>query len=396
VGRSRPVRVVILPPAPAAYREPLFQALAARDDIELQVIYQSSAPASWEGAPGFFPTEHRYPAVHLRARQRARPGRSPIVVPAGVEAALRAADPDCVIAVEYGAASLRALVWCRAHRRAFVIFSDCTPQIDPLLSPGQLTLHRLLARHADHMIVVSSAGRERLEAFGVAAERITLAPQQGDLEPIRAAAAAARGGAGRGGAGPLAAASLDGAAPLLVASAGRLVPDKNFATLVEAAARADPAGERLRLAIAGTGFEEPRLRALAATRGVAVDFLGAVPPAAMGDFYARAGAFALVSTFEPFGVVVREAVAAGLPIICSRRAGAAGDIAVEGRNALLVDPEDVEEIAAALARIAGDPALRADLAAGSSAIDAEGEGSDVAAFAAAAHAAARRGRPGRY
>lgn len=401
------LRVAVLPPAPAAYREPLFEALAARADIDLRVIYQSRAPVSWEGAPGFFPTEHRYPAVHLRARQRGRPGRSPIVVPAGVEAALRAADPDVVISVEYGAATLRALAWCRLHHRAFVIFSDCTPEIDRLLSPGQLTLHRLLARHADHMIAVSSAGRARLESFGVGPERISLAPQQGDLEPIRAAAAAARargdgtvapvagdGPTGAAGDGPTGAAgdgpsgaAGDGPAPLVVASAGRLVPDKNFAALITAAAVADPDGERLRLRIAGTGFEEPALRALAAERGVAVEFLGAVPPAAMSDFYARAGAFALVSTFEPFGVVVREAVAAGLPIVCSRRAGAAGDVAVEGRNAILVDPEDVGEIAAALARLAGDRELRAALAAGSLSIDAANAGADVEAFAAAAWAA---------
>jgi glycosyltransferase involved in cell wall biosynthesis len=384
------VRVAVLPPAPAAYREPLFQALAAREDIELCVIYQSRAPASWEGAPGFFPTDHPYPAVHLRARQRARPGRSPIVVPAGVEAALRAADPDCVIAVEYGAATLRALAWCRLHRRAFTIFSDCTPEIDPLLSPGQLTLHRLLARHADGMIVVSSAGRRRLEAFGVTPDRITLAPQQGDLGPIRTASAAAAVKAVR--------TRTEGAEPasereLVVVSAGRLVPDKNFATLIEAVGRADAGGERLRLRIAGTGFEEPRLRSLAAERGVRVDFLGAVAPAGMGAFYADADVFALVSTFEPFGVVVREAVAAGLPIICSRRAGAAGDIAREGENALLAEPEDVTAIAAALSRLAADPGLRARMGDASRAIDAAGEGADVAAFAAAAHAAtACRGR----
>ena len=372
------LRVAILPPAPAAYREPLFEALAARPDLELRVIYQSSAPASWEGAPGFFPTEHRYPAEHLPARQRARPGRSPIVIPSGVEAALRRFDPDCVIAVEYGVASLRALAWSRLHRRGFVIFSDCTPLIDPLLSPAQLALHRRLARHADRMIVVSTAGRRRLEAFGVAPQRISLAPQQGDLAPIRAAVAAA----GR---------RPDG--PLVLAGAGRLVPDKNFGALIRAAARVDPGGDRLRLRIAGTGFEEGPLRRLADECGVRVEFAGAVPPAAIPGFYASADAFALVSTFEPFGVVVREAVAAGLPIICSRLAGAAGDIAVEGENAILIDPADVEQIAAAITRLIEEPALRAALAAGSRRLDAAGDGADVAAFAAAAHAAAaRRGR----
>jgi glycosyltransferase involved in cell wall biosynthesis len=67
-------------------------------------------------------------------------------------------------------------------------------------------------------------------------------------------------------------------------------------------------------------------------------------------------------------VTVREAAAAGLPLICSLRAGAAGDVAVEGENALLVDPGDRGAIAAALRRIVREPQLRERLAAGSLAV----------------------------
>jgi hypothetical protein len=155
--RERPLRAAILPPAPAHYREPLFEALAAVPGLQLTVVYQSAGQASWDAAPGFFTTEHRYPARHLSSRQRARPGRSPIVWPVGLERALSTADPDVVVAVEYGAASLRALRWCRTHRRGFVILSDCTPQIDALLSPVQLALHRVLARRASSSARRSSA-----------------------------------------------------------------------------------------------------------------------------------------------------------------------------------------------------------------------------------------------
>ncbi len=73
---------------------------------------------------------------------------------------------------------------------------------------------------------------------------------------------------------------------------------------------------------------------------------------------------ALVSTYEPFGATMREGAAAGLPLICSRRAGAAGDVAVEDENALLVDPDSVADIAAALRRLVREPELRARLADG--------------------------------
>ena len=48
-----------------------------------------------------------------------------------------------------------------------------------------------------------------------------------------------------------------------------------------------------------------------------------VAPAGLPAVYAEADVLALVSTYEPFGATVREGAAAGLPIICSERAGAA-------------------------------------------------------------------------
>ena len=382
------MRCAIVPPAPAPYREPFFRALDARDDLDICVIYQSAQQPSWDVAPEWFAGRPDYPARHLPSWQRARPGRSPVVWPRGLERALRSANPDCVVAMEYGPASLRAWQWCRRHGRAYVIFSDCTPQINPMLSPVQLRLHRWLAHRADMLIAVSSAGRERMLAFGVAPDRIALALQSADLKPVRAAAAAAPRAAAA--AGPRAA---DGPRPLTLLSVGRLVPDKNFATLIEAFAQAGLPPKHAQLEIAGTGFAEPELRALADRLDAPVRFHGAVAPAAMPSLYAAASVFALVSTYEPFGVAIREAVAACLPIICTRTAGAAGDVAVEGRNAILVDPARIEDVAAALSRLLTDGSLRDRMSAESRAIDADVDGSDVEGFLSAVRAAAaRRGR----
>jgi glycosyltransferase involved in cell wall biosynthesis len=101
---------------------------------------------------------------------------------------------------------------------------------------------------------------------------------------------------------------------------------------------------------------------------VPVRFGGSVPPAELGAVYAAADALALVSSYEPFGVTLREGAAAGLPLIASRRAGAAGDVAVDGENAIVVDPADRAQIAAALRRMVREPELRERLAAGSRAV----------------------------
>ncbi len=373
-----PVRCAILPPTPVPYREPLFRALHERNDLDICVIYQSAGQPSWDVPPDWFPSEHPYPSVHLRSWQRRRAGRTPVLWPHGVERALTAANPDCVVVSEYGPASLRAFAWCRRHRRAYVIFTECTPGIDPLLPRWHLALHRWLAGRADGFIATSSAARARLEAFGVPDERIAVALQAADVESFRRAAAA-NGHPRRGG------------GPLRVISVGRLVPDKNFGALIEAVARI---GDQAELEIVGSGFLESDLKELAARLEAPVRFRGHVPPGELPGLYATADAYALTSTYEPFGVAVREAAAAGLPIICTNTAGAAGDVAIEARNALLVNPYSVEEVAVALERLVADPDLRRRMAGESRAIDRETDGSDVETFAAAVlRATGRRATP---
>jgi glycosyltransferase involved in cell wall biosynthesis len=368
-----PLRCVVMPPAPAPYREPLFRAL--HDRLDLLVLYQSAAQPSWDVGEGWFATEHPYPAAHLRSWQRGRPGRTPIVWPRRAERALRAADPDCVVVSEYGVTSLRALAFCRATGRAFVVFTECTSEIDSRLPPAQLRLHRWLARQADGVIAVSTAARARLLAFGVAPQRITVALQSADLEPVRAAAA------GR---------TADDHRPLTVLSVGRLVPDKNLATLLRAFAQAGLSPEEAQIQIAGTGFLEQELRQLAGRLAVPVAFAGSVPPSDLPRLYAGADIYAAVSTYEPFGVTIREAAAAGLPLICTSVAGAAGDVAVDGRNAILIDPGRVDQVGSALSRLIRDGALRQRMGGESRAIDAATDGRDVDAFVAAVVAATRR------
>jgi glycosyltransferase involved in cell wall biosynthesis len=358
------MRVAILPPTPTPYREPLFRELAARHEIT--VIYQSAREPGWDVPEDWFPAEHPYPSLHLRSWQRRRPGRTPVVWPRGLGRALAREDPDCVISWEYGLASLRAHRWCRRHGRRFVIFTECTPHIDRLLPSVQLRLHRRLAHRADGLIVASSQARDRLRAFGVPDARIHLGIQSADLAPFRNASRPREAGG-----------------QLIVLTVGRLVPDKNLAALIDAYARAGLKPNDVALEIVGTGFLEPELRERARRLGVPARFRGHLSPAELPQIFAAADIYALVSTYEPFGVVVREAAASGLPIICSHLAGAAGDSALEGLNALLVDPDDVEQISSALRRLVEDPALRERMGSESRAIDAASEGRDVAAFEAA-------------
>ena len=70
----------------------------------------------------------------------------------------------------------------------------------------------------------------------------------------------------------------------------------------------------------------------------------------ISEVYAVADVFALLSTHEPWGVVVNEAAASGLPLLLSDRVGAAHDLLEDGRNGVLVPAGDAAAAGAALAR----------------------------------------------
>jgi glycosyltransferase involved in cell wall biosynthesis len=140
---------------------------------------------------------------------------------------------------------------------------------------------------------------------------------------------------------------------------GALQRRKNIARLVKAF-EAMPPGWRLVLAGATDGYEaSSELVAVdASPRKSDIEITGYVSAATLDALYARAGIFAFPSLDEGFGIPVLEAMAHGVPVITSNRSAlpeAAGDAA------LLVDPFNVDELAAALQHLATDSGAREQL-----------------------------------
>ena len=342
------MRCAIVLPVPVPYREPLLERLSRRGAIEPSVIYLAGAQPGWDMSADWFAAGASYRHELLEARQRTRPGRTPLLLPRGLGAALDRAGPEVVVSSEFGPATWRALAWCRRRRRPLVVLSELTPWSDAELSRLQRRIHRALAPRMDGFIVTSSQGRERLRGLGVDPARVEVGLQSADIDRLVALER-----------------PEESSRPVRVLCVGRLVADKNLDVLIDAFAAAGFGEGEAELVLAGTGPLENALRRRA---GAGVSLIGYVAPADLPALYAGADALALVSTYEPFGVTMREGAAAGLPLLCTRRAGAAGDVAVEGENALLVDPEDRSEIAAALGRLVREPALRERLRRGSRAV----------------------------
>ena len=76
-----------------------------------------------------------------------------------------------------------------------------------------------------------------------------------------------------------------------------------------------------------------------------------VSPEELGPIYASADCFVLPSLWEPWGVVLVEAAAAGLPIICTDKCGARHEVVRD--NGIVVRSGDVEELSDAMLRVSG-------------------------------------------
>ena len=165
-------------------------------------------------------------------------------------------------------------------------------------------------------------------------------------------------------------------AALEILNVGRVVPVKGQSLLVEALAELRRRGIDARLTIVGDGPQAPELRELTQRLGVEdrVEFAGAVGQDAILDYYERADVFAAASFAEGLPVVLMEAMATGLPVVASRIAGVP-ELVEDGVSGYLVAPGRVDELVAALERIAtADPKARA-------AVGAAGREKVVAEFA---------------
>jgi glycosyltransferase involved in cell wall biosynthesis len=206
---------------------------------------------------------------------------------------------------------------------------------------------RLLMRGAKRLIAISDAVASFLVRAGLPASRVTTIHYGLDSLP---AAPSELSPAGAGISGE----------QTLVLAVGRLIEQKDHATLLRAFARVHAEHPDARLAILGWGPLEEQTRALARELGIApaVSLPGRVEPR---DWLLRADVFAHSSAWEGFGLVLLEAMLAGLPVVATN-VSAVPEIVTE-ETGILVPAGDDHALAEALGRLVADAPLRERLGA---------------------------------
>ena len=279
---------------------------------------------------------------------------------------------DCIAARAAG--RIRDGVGVVDREPAGVVMVRTVHHVDDFTTPALVECQRRSVLDPDRVLVVSEPWRKILAAdYGVDADVVPngVDPQRfgglapGERERLREQVGATRRpGCPRSDSRPL------------VLTVGGVEPRKGTTTLFEAMAelrrRLDP--PPVLAIVGGHSFQDyrayreaalARLPGLGLELGKDVVLLGTVTEAELGGWYRAADAFAFPSVKEGFGLVVLEALAAGLPVVTT-------DIPVfteylaDGESALLTPPGDGPALAGALEAVLTDPDLRRRLASGGS------------------------------
>ncbi len=133
---------------------------------------------------------------------------------------------------------------------------------------------------------------------------------------------------------------------------GRFAPEKNLALSLRAFSEYRRRGGRMVLALVGAGPLEEQLKGLVSELSLEnyVRFVGSQIDEGLVRYFSFSEALLLPSTREPWGLVVNEALACGIPVLASNRCGCVPELVHHGWNGLLFDPTKQSEIVDTLLR----------------------------------------------
>ena len=144
--------------------------------------------------------------------------------------------------------------------------------------------------------------------------------------------------------------------PVTIVFCGQMIARKGVDILLKAFSHIIKDGLEAKLLLIGREAELPQMMSnLPQKVRDRIEYAGFQAPEALPEFFRQADIFVLPSRYDGWGVVVNQALGAGLPIICSDAVGAAADLVEQGKNGWIFPPGNVDALYEALRKYLQNP-----------------------------------------
>ncbi len=324
-------KVLFITVVPSPYQRDLFEALAARDEVDIKVCYMESTSS-----------ENPWPEKPLRPFERILPG---FWVPfRGTRAYVNWGIPDLsqthlVVLSTYTSLTGQRLMRTELRGRRWLFWGE---RLNRNVGWKGIT-QRALTAPISHASGIVGIGRAAEEDY---CKRFPHVPQfcipyHCDLSEFLSLRR-----------------RPEENAPLTFLFCGQMILRKGVDLLLLAFDRLIARGFDVRLLLVGREADLPKFLELVrpATRSK-ICYAGFQAPERLPEYFGKGDVFVLPSRHDGWGVVVNQALAAGLPIITSDAVGAGLDLVEDGINGMRVSANDAEALYAAMEAFARNRSL---------------------------------------
>ncbi|MBE9214509.1 glycosyltransferase [Plectonema cf. radiosum LEGE 06105] len=344
-------KAIILTEIISPYRIPPFNYLAQDEEIDLTVFFfaETESRRSWL-------VEKEKIQFNYQVLWGLQLGKSyqsaPVFLNPDVIYQLWKQQPDVIICGGWHHFThWLALVYAEMTKTPLLIWSESTLKDERSVSIIKHKLRTWIINQADGYIIPGKAQKKYLLNLGAREDKIYIAANAVDsvfftsqAQVYRQQKAICQEKLG-----------ISGCVILYI---GRLIDEKGIPELLEAFAKLS-GNKQVTLVIVGDGSRLQDYHSYCQQNHLDnVVFTGFQPQSTLPQYYGIADIFVFPTRSDTWGLVLNEAMAAGLPVVCSDAAGAADDLVVNGGNGYLVPVGDVEKLSEALQILVEDESLR--------------------------------------
>jgi glycosyltransferase involved in cell wall biosynthesis len=331
------MRIAVLTNVPTPYRAPIFERIAAVPGVDARVFFDSASGATVVDDEPAYPHEHLKSAFSVRRRSYQDDPRFAEHVAMrfalGYLPRLASFRPDVIVSGEFGWRTLNAATYAVSARIPLLVWWEGTRFTERKAGPLRNLVRRALLRVSSGLLgfgrvsvaYLGDIANEKTPIYfvpqSVANDQIATATDHWRLqrEQIREEL------------------GIRGVALLCLS---RLLPHKGIPQYLDALERlgkAVPEGAFTAL-FAGDGPEAPLVAQTAEKLGGAIRVVGRVSPSELPRLFAASDVLVFPTLRDCWGMVVNEALAAGIPVLGSRYAGAAEELLASDAVGAVIDP----------------------------------------------------------